>query len=86
MVTCPNKYTVVGNGNWVVERMHRDRTMDTIARNGRFRGGPVAGDTLTCDSPQRTGPTYGESTGVITTALRVIRGKHRNHRPGRTSP
>ena len=56
----------------------------TITGNWRFRGGPYAGDTLTFDIPYLTGPTYGGTTDVITTELRVIRGTHRHHISGRS--
>ena len=79
------KDTDVGNGNLSVEGIKSDGSVDTtITGNWRFRGGPFAGDTLTFDIPYLTSPTYGGTTDVITTELRVIRGKHINHISGRS--
>ena len=79
------KDTDVGNGNLIVEGIKSDGSTDTVSNgNWRFHGGPHAGDTITFDIPYLTGPTYGGTTDVITTELRVTRGKHRNHISGRS--
>ena len=68
-----------------VEGIKSDGSVDIVTGgNWRFRGGPFAGNALTFDIPYFTGPTYGGTTDVITTELRVIRGKHRNHISGRS--
>jgi len=79
------KDTDVERVNLIVEGIKSDGSTDTVSNgNWRFHGGPHAGDTITFDIPYLTGPTYGGTTDVITTELRVTRGKHRNHISGRS--